>query len=109
MLKLNLLTLAMMLAMAGGTAHAQSTTTETAPMSTNSGTSMVGVPGCHFGEKIDGSTADDARQHLEAAGYTSVSGLKKSCDNNWHGHAMLNGVGTNVMVTPQGRVVQEGY
>jgi hypothetical protein len=108
MLKFNALTLAMMLAMAGGTAHAQSTTT-TMPAPAGSGTSMVGVPGCHFGEKIDASTADDARRHLEAAGYTSVSGLKKSCDNNWHGHAMLNGVGTNVMVTPQGRVVQEGY
>lgn len=106
MLKFNLLALAMLFAMAGGTAYAQSTTTQTVP---SAGTNMVGVPGCHFGEQIDGSTADDARRHLEAAGYTSVSGLKKSCDNNWHGHAMLNGVGTNVMVTPEGRVVQEGY
>ena len=107
MLKLNVLALAMVLAMAGGTAHAQSTTTQMTPSS--GGTNMVGVPGCHFGEQIDGSTADDAQRHLEAAGYTSVSGLKKSCDNNWHGHAVLNGVGTNVMVTPEGRVVQEGY
>ena len=97
MLKLNLLTLAMMLAVTGGTAHAQS-----------ADTGMVGVPGCHFGERIDGTTADDAVRHAQAAGYTSVSGLKKSCDNNWHGQAMLNGVRTNVMVTPQGRVVQEG-
>ncbi len=109
MLKLNFLTLAMLVAIAGGPAYAQSTTTEMTPMATQSGTNMVGVPGCHFGEKIDGSTADEARQKLEAAGYTSVSGLSKGCDNVWHGHAMLNGVGTNVMVTPEGRVVQEGY
>lgn len=109
MLKLKLLTLAMLVAIAGGPAHAQSATTEMTPMSNQSGTDMVGVPGCHFGEKIDGSTADQARQKLEAAGYSSVSGLSKGCDNIWHGHAMLNGVGTNVMVTPDGRVVQEGY
>lgn len=97
MQKFNLLTLAMMFAMTGGVALAQS-----------AGTSVVGVPGCHFGEQIDGTTADDAARFLRSAGYTSVSGLKKSCDNNWHGQAMLNGVQTNVMVTPQGRVVQEG-
>ena len=101
--KLNLLTLAAMLAMAGVQAQAQTAT------SLSSDTSVVGMPGCHFGERIDGTTADDAVRHAQAAGYTSVSGLKKSCDNNWHGHATLNGVGTNVMVTPQGQVVQEGY
>ena len=65
-------------------------------------------PGCHFGEVIDGSTADDARRKIEAAGYTDVHGLKKSCDNNWHGPAMLNGAPVNVMIRPDGRVVQEG-
>lgn len=104
MLKLNLLTLAMLLAMAGGPAEAQSSGSLQ-----SAGTDMVGVPGCHFGERIDGTTADDARQRLQAAGYTSIGGLKKSCDNNWHGHAVINGVGANVMVTPDGRVVQEGY
>jgi len=99
MLKLNLFTLAMMLAMTGGQAHAQNTST---------GGDMVGVPGCHFGEKIDGTTAQDAEKFLKSAGYTSISGLKKSCDNNWHGQAVLNGTAVNVMVTPQGHVVQEG-
>jgi hypothetical protein len=45
---------------------------------------------------------------LGQAGCTSISGLKKSCDNNWHGQAMLNGVMTSVMVTPEGRIVHEG-
>ena len=100
--KLNLLTLAAMLAMTGVQAQAQTAT------SLSSDTSVVGVPGCHFGERVDGTTADDAVRHAQAAGYTSVSGLKKSCDNNWHGQAMLNGAAVNVMITPDGRVVQEG-
>ena len=33
------------------------------------GTEAVGVPGCHFGEKIDGTTADDAAKFAQAAGY----------------------------------------
>ncbi|NJM91866.1 MAG: hypothetical protein HC861_03695 [Rhodospirillaceae bacterium] len=76
---------AMILAVA---APAYSQTASTTP---SPGTNMVGVPGCHFGERIDGTTADQAAKHAQAAGYTSVTGLKKSCDNNWHGQAMLNG------------------
>jgi len=113
MLKLNLLTLAMVLAMTGGQAHAQSaaatsTTTTQVPTSLSGDAGMVGVPGCHFGEKVDGTTAADAQRFLKSAGYTSISGLKKSCDSNWHGQALYNGAPVNVMVTPQGRVVQEG-
>jgi hypothetical protein len=96
MLKLNLLTMALLLSAAGGGVQAQTATTvpETA----------VGVPGCHFGEVIDGTTADDAKRHIEAAGYTNVVGLKKSCDNYWHGQALVNGTQTRVSVTPDGRV-----
>jgi hypothetical protein len=108
MLKLNLLTLAMMLAVSGASAQAQTSTSNQVPTSLSPGTEMVGVPGCHFGEKIDSTTADDVHRVLTQAGYTSISGLKKSCDNNWHGQAMINGVMTNVMITPEGRIVQEG-
>ena len=101
MTKIKLVTLAMMLAVTALPAQAQTA-------ASTQGTDMVGVPGCHFGEQINGTTADDARRSLASAGYTSIFGLKKSCDNNWHGHATLNGVATNVMVTPDGRVVQEG-
>jgi hypothetical protein len=105
MVKLSLMAAATMLAVAS-TAYAQSSTQ--VPTSLSPGTDMVGVPGCHFGERIDGTTADQAVKHAQAAGYTSVTGLKKSCDNNWHGQAMLNGAPVNVMITPDGRVVQEG-
>jgi hypothetical protein len=101
MVKFSLMAAAAMLAVAGP-AYSQTATT------LSPGTNVVGVPGCHFGERIDGTTADQAAKHAQAAGYTSVSGLKKSCDNNWHGQAMLNGAPVNVMITPDGRVVQEG-
>ena len=105
MMKLSLIAAATTLAVAS-TAYAQSSTQVPASLSPDA--TMVGVPGCHFGEKIDGTTADDAVKHAQAAGYTSVTGLKKSCDNNWHGQALLNGAPVNVMITPDGRVVQEG-
>jgi hypothetical protein len=109
MLKLNLLTLAMMLAMTNGQAHAQSAATSTqVPTSLSGDAGMVGVPGCHFGEKVDGTTAADAQRFLKSAGYTQITGLKKSCDSNWHGQALYNGAPVNIMVTPQGHVVQEG-
>jgi hypothetical protein len=110
MLKINLMTLAILLAMTGVPAHAQTSNSTQVPtsLSGGDGTDMVGVPGCHFGEKIDSTTAADATRFLKSAGYTSIAGLKKSCDNNWHGQAVLNGAPVNVMVTPEGRVVQEG-
>ena len=94
MLKLNLLTMALLMAASGGQVQAQATTQNT----------VVGVPGCHFGEVIDGTTADDAKRNIEAAGYTNVTGLKKSCDNYWHGQALVNGSLSRVSVTPDGRV-----
>ena len=106
MLKLNLMAAAMMLAAAGSPAYSQTATQ--VPTSVSPSTNMVGVPGCHFGERIDGTTADQAATHAKAAGYTSISGLRKSCDNNWHGQALLNGAPVNVMITPDGRVVHEG-
>lgn len=105
MMKLSLMAAAILLA-ATGSAYSQTATQ--APTSLSPGTDVVGVPGCHFGEKIDGTTAEDAAKFAQAAGYTSVTGLKKSCDNNWHGQAMLNGAPVNVMIRPDGRVVQEG-
>ncbi|WP_162917479.1 hypothetical protein [Dongia deserti] len=64
--------------------------------------------GCHFGEAIDGSTADDARRKIEAAGFTDVHALKKSCDNFWHGKATLAGRPVNVALSPAGKVMLEG-
>ena len=62
---------------------------------------------CAPTDKIDGTTANDARQKLEAAGYTDVTGLMKGCDNVWHGKARLNGSPVYVMMAPDGSVHQE--
>jgi hypothetical protein len=62
---------------------------------------------CAPTDKIDGSTAEQAKQKLEAAGYTGVTGLNKGCDNVWHAQAMSNGKAVNVMVAPDGSVNQE--
>jgi GrpB-like predicted nucleotidyltransferase (UPF0157 family) len=62
---------------------------------------------CAAGEKIDGSTAEQAKQKLEAAGYTDVTGLNKGCDNVWHAQAQSSGNPVNVMVAPDGSVNQE--
>lgn len=64
-------------------------------------------PGCHFGEVVDSSTADDARRKIEAAGLTDVRELKKSCDNFWHGKAILSGRPVNVVLSPAGKVMLE--
>ncbi len=64
--------------------------------------------GCSPGDKIDGSTADQARHKIEAAGYTQVSDLKKGCDNYWHAIAMKDGASVGVVVSPTGEVMTEG-
>ncbi len=63
---------------------------------------------CAATDKIDGSTANDARQKMEAAGFTDVTALYKGCDNVWHGQARSSGNAVNVMVGPDGVVRQEG-
>jgi hypothetical protein len=68
----------------------------------------MGASGCAPCDKIDGSTADQARKKIEAAGYRKVSGLKKGCDNSWHGIAEKDGGHVHVVLNPQGLVLPEG-
>ena len=67
-----------------------------------------GVGNCGPGERIDGSTANDARKKMEAAGYRKVSALRKGCDNSWHGKAEKDGAEVHVVLNPQGMVLPEG-
>jgi hypothetical protein len=62
---------------------------------------------CAAGDKIDASTAAQAKAKLEAAGYTEITGLNKGCDNVWHAQAKNAGNPVNVMVSPDGSVNQE--
>jgi hypothetical protein len=70
--------------------------------------SVAHADGCETGAKIDGSTAAEAKKKIESAGFRQVRGLKKGCDNFWHGIAVKDGVETNVVLTPQGQVIPEG-
>lgn len=72
-------------------------------------TTTIQVAGCDAGDKIDNTTVEQTKKRVEAAGYTEVKDLKKGCDNVWHGTAVnKDGVGGNIMVTPQGEVMPEG-
>ncbi len=64
--------------------------------------------GCAPGDRIDGSTADDAKRQMEAAGYEQIADLKKGCDNYWHGRALKDGAPVGVVLSPQGEVMTEG-
>jgi Peptidase propeptide and YPEB domain len=66
------------------------------------------VGGCEPGDKIDATTAVQARKKIEAAGYRKVSDLKKGCDNSWHGTAEKDGSRVHVVLNPQGLVLPEG-
>jgi Peptidase propeptide and YPEB domain len=66
------------------------------------------VGGCEPGDKIDASTAAQARKKIEAAGYRKVGDLKKGCDNSWHGTAEKDGSRIHVVLNPQGLVLPEG-
>jgi hypothetical protein len=62
------------------------------------------------GEKyqVDGSTADEAKKKIEAAGYRGVKQLKKGLDSVWHGSATKDGKETRIALTPDGKVYPEG-
>jgi hypothetical protein len=62
---------------------------------------------CEPGDRIDKSTADDARRKIQAAGYRNVRDLKKGCDNFWHASATKDGTQVFVVLSPQGEVVTE--
>ena len=49
-------------------------------------------------------TMGEARSHIEARGFTKVSGLKKDADGIWRGKAMKNGARVPVSLDYQGNV-----
>jgi hypothetical protein len=72
-------------------------------------TDVLVLASCETGAKIDGTTAEQTKKRIEAAGYRQVKDLNKGCDNVWHGTAVdKDGNPGNVLVTPQGQVLPEG-
>ena len=66
------------------------------------------VGNCAPTDKINNTTADDARKRMEEAGYTQVHDLRKGCDNAWHATAMKDGVQVFVVWNKEGQVLTEG-
>ena len=79
-----------------------------APMGALAQSTSQPTNNCAPTDKIDGTTANDARKKMEGAGYTDITQLYKGCDNVWHGQARASGNAVNVMVGPDGVVRQEG-
>ena len=72
-------------------------------------TSLTAVrAACDPGERIDATTAAQAKNRTESAGYSQVHMEHKGCDNVWHGFAMKNGASVRMAVSPSGEVMQEG-
>lgn len=63
---------------------------------------------CMPGDHVDNSTAAQATQKFQHAGYNDVRDLKKGCDSFWHARAMQNGKQVMVVLSPQGKVMLEG-
>ncbi len=68
----------------------------------------IAYAACSASDTINSSTASDAARRIESAGYTQVQALAKSCDNAWHGTALLNGARVRVVWTGEGQVLTEG-
>ncbi len=79
-------------------------------VATETGPHPLGVAqaACATGERIDGSTASDAKKKMEQAGYRQVRDLRKGCDNVWHASAMKDGGSVLIAIAPNGTVVPEG-
>jgi hypothetical protein len=63
---------------------------------------------CPPGDRIDSSTAEQAKRKFEKAGFSSVKELHKGCDNFWHTVAVKDGKRVRAVLSPQGEIVLEG-
>ena len=63
---------------------------------------------CDPGEKVDATTAAQAKKLAETAGYSEVHMDHKGCDSVWHGTAVKDGASVHLAVLPSGEVAPEG-
>ncbi|MBK8161414.1 MAG: hypothetical protein IPK59_22570 [Rhodospirillaceae bacterium] len=63
---------------------------------------------CGSDAVLDESTAAQARQRVEAVGYTDVKLLERECDNSWRATGIKGGERRNLIITPDGGVMPGG-
>lgn len=63
---------------------------------------------CPAVDRIDGSTAEQAKRKFEKAGFSSVKELRKGCDNFWHAMAVKDGKRVRVVLSPTGEIILDG-
>lgn len=71
------------------------------------GLGVASAQGNCAGERVDGSTANQAAAKMKAAGYTNLTGFAKGCDSYWHATGMKDGQQVGVVLSPQGVVMTE--
>jgi hypothetical protein len=93
-----------------GSAYAGSEAYQYGPAYINASTAMQGIPA---GEGLPGAGANglytrvQARNRIEGAGYTDVTGLTRSSHANWRGQAMRSGILNQVNVDSAGDVTSK--
>ena len=68
----------------------------------------AGGSDCGNGAKLDESAAAEARQRVEAVGYTDVQILERDCDNSWRATGIKGGETRELVITPDGGVMPGG-
>ena len=72
------------------------------------GLSVAAAQGnCMPGDRVDGSTANQAAAKMRAAGYNNLSGFHKGCDSYWHAVGTKDGQQVGIVLSPQGVVMTE--
>jgi hypothetical protein len=90
-------------------AFASGAAAQTTPVNPARTQVLPGSPTCLKANPFDTTSAESIIKRVTAAGYTNVRGLYKGCDGLWRGHALQKGIDVNIMVTPTGQVLKNGY
>ncbi len=63
---------------------------------------------CVASDSVNATTAEQATQAMQQAGYSQIQVYEKGCDSAWHAHVLLNGSPVNVVWNREGQVLTEG-
>jgi hypothetical protein len=77
-------------------------------LATESTDLVANTRSCANGQIPDHSTAEQAKQRVEAVGYTDVHILAKGCDNVWRATGVKGGTIRKLIISPDGGVMPGG-